>query len=112
MGDRVRPHVSCPQTTQRITVIITTSMIRPHGLFRLRIKFSEFMNLWSFVRTPWAGDQPDARPLPTQDNTTQKNADTYPCLKEDTNAGSQCLSDRRQYVPYTARPLGPAHGLR
>jgi len=24
------------------------------------------------VETPWMGDQPDAKPLPTQDNTTQK----------------------------------------
>jgi hypothetical protein len=30
---------------------------------------SEF-NLRTFGRTPWTGDQPDARPLPTQDNTT------------------------------------------
>jgi hypothetical protein len=36
------------------------------------------MNLFrTFGRTPWTGDQPDARPLPTQDNTTQKNADTH-----------------------------------
>jgi len=42
------------------------------------------------------GDQPDARPLPTQVNTTQKNADTHPCLEH-----------RRQFVPQTARPLGP-----
>jgi hypothetical protein len=27
-------------------------------------------------RTPWMGDRPAARPLPTQDNTTKKNADT------------------------------------
>jgi hypothetical protein len=30
------------------------------------------MNLfWTFDRTPWAGDQPVARPLPTQENTTR-----------------------------------------
>jgi len=28
------------------------------------------MNLWTFGRTPRMGDQPDARSLPTQDNTT------------------------------------------
>jgi hypothetical protein len=38
--------------------------------------FSEFMNLWTIGRTPWTGDRPDGRPLPTQDNTTQKDADT------------------------------------
>jgi hypothetical protein len=26
---------------------------------------------------PWTGDQPDAEPVATQDNTTQKNGDTY-----------------------------------
>jgi len=25
--------------------------------------FSEFMNLWTFGRTPWMGDQPDVRNL-------------------------------------------------
>jgi len=33
--------------------------------------------LWTFGRTPWTGDQPGARPLPTQDNKTQENADTH-----------------------------------
>jgi len=28
------------------------------------------------------GDQPITRPLPTQDSTTQKNADIQPCLKQ------------------------------
>jgi hypothetical protein len=32
-------------------------------------------------RTPWTSDQPVARPLPTQDNTTQKDADKHPCLE-------------------------------
>jgi hypothetical protein len=30
-------------------------------------------------------DQPVARPLPTQDNTTQKDADKHPCLERDSN---------------------------
>jgi hypothetical protein len=34
----------------------------PNGLLDLHIG--------TFDRTPWPGDQPDARPLPTQDNTT------------------------------------------
>jgi hypothetical protein len=33
----------------------------------------------TFGRTPWPGDQPDARPLPTQDNTTQKHSRTLSC---------------------------------
>jgi hypothetical protein len=62
------------------------------------------MNLWTFGRTPWTGDQPVARSLPTQDSTTQKNADTHPCLQLDSNPRSQYSSGRRQ----TAWPLGPA----
>jgi hypothetical protein len=34
--------------------------------------FSGFMNLWTFGRTPWKGDQPNARPLLIQDNTEKR----------------------------------------
>jgi hypothetical protein len=34
-------------------------------------------------------DQPVARPLPTQDNTTQKDADKHPCFEWDSNPRSQ-----------------------
>jgi hypothetical protein len=40
-----------------------------------------FWTLWIFWivgRTPWMGDQPDARPLPTQDNTTQRRHTSIP----------------------------------
>jgi hypothetical protein len=71
--------------------------------------FLNLMNLFGhFGKTPWTGNQPDEMPLPTQDNTTQKNADTHPCLECDLNPRSQCSSGRRQHVPQTARPLGPA----
>jgi len=35
----------------------------------------------------------------TQDNTTQKHADTHPCPEQDSNLRSQCSSGRRQYLP-------------
>jgi len=36
------------------------------------------MNLfWTFDRTPWTGDQANAKHLLIQDNTTQKNRDTH-----------------------------------
>jgi hypothetical protein len=57
------------------------------------------LHIETFSRTPWTGDQPDSRPLPTQDNTTQKHADTHPCTKQDSNLRSQCSSGRRQYLP-------------
>jgi len=52
------------------------------------------MNLWTFGTTLRT-----VTSLPTQDNTTQKNEDTYPCLEGDSNPRSQCSSGRRQYVP-------------
>jgi hypothetical protein len=30
-----------------------------------------YESIWTFCRTPWTGDQPDSRPLPKRDNTTQ-----------------------------------------
>jgi hypothetical protein len=39
--------------------------------------FWTYESIWTFGRTPWTGDQPDARPLPTQDNTTQKKTRTH-----------------------------------
>jgi hypothetical protein len=53
----------------------------------------------TFGRTPWPGDQPNTRPLPTQDNTTQKHTNTHPCPKQDSNLWSQCSSSHRQYMP-------------
>jgi hypothetical protein len=55
------------------------------------------------------GDWPVARPLPTYNSTTQKNAATHPCLKRDSNPQSQCSSSKRQYVPYTVQLLGLAY---
>jgi len=61
------------------------------------------MNLWTFGMTPWTGDQPDVRTLPTQDNTIQKNAHTHSCLARDSNPRSQCSSGWKYYVTQTAR---------
>jgi hypothetical protein len=55
--------------------------------------FSEFMNLWTFATTPWTGNQPDAKRLPTQDNTI------YPYPERDSNTRPQFSSGRRRYVP-------------
>jgi hypothetical protein len=45
------------------------------------------------------GISPSPRPLPTEDNTTQRNTDTHPCPEQDSNLRSQCSSGRRQYLP-------------
>jgi hypothetical protein len=55
------------------------------------------LKLWvtsTICRTPWTGDQPDARPLPKQDSTTQKDKDKRSCRKRESNHRSQRLSDQ------------------
>jgi len=48
------------------------------------------------------GISPTQGVLPTQDDTTQKNADTHPCLERDSKPQTQFPGGRRQYVPQTA----------
>jgi hypothetical protein len=57
--------------------VLRRPLAYPNGLLDPHIEI--------FGRTPWLGDQPDARPLLTQDNTTQKHVDTHPCPKQDLN---------------------------
>jgi hypothetical protein len=65
--------------------------VNKFGLGLLAFSDSEFdfwilwIYFWTFGRTFWTGDQPVARSLPTQDKTTQKNADTHPCFDQDSN---------------------------
>jgi hypothetical protein len=68
----------------------------------------QFLNLKTVGRTPWTGDQPDSRPLPTQGNANRINADKHPCFEWDSNPRSQCSSGRRHFLPYTVRPLWSA----
>jgi len=37
-------------------------------------------------------------PVHAEDSTTQKNADTHPCLEWDSDPWSQCLSGPRPYA--------------
>jgi hypothetical protein len=47
---------------------------------------SEIMNTFRrFDKNSWMGDRPITRPLPTQDSTTQKNAELGLCLERDLN---------------------------
>jgi len=60
------------------------------------------MNLfWTIGRTSWTGDQPVARPLPTQDSTTQENANTHPYLERDSNPLLKRSCGPRPYVQTT-----------
>jgi len=51
------------------------------------------------ARPPWMGDRPIARPLPTQESTTQKNADIHSRIELDWNPRPQCSGGPRLYVP-------------
>jgi hypothetical protein len=50
-------------------------------------RFLSFLILYTVGRTPWTGDQPVARPLPTYRTTETQNkrAHKHPCLEWDSN---------------------------
>jgi hypothetical protein len=54
-----------------------------------RLTYRRFLELFRYGMTPWTSDQPVARPLPTQDNATQKDADKHPCVERDSNPRSR-----------------------
>jgi hypothetical protein len=77
----------------------------PCGLWPL----FEFLILYTFGRTPWTGDQPISRQLPTHRTTQSQNKRTQTFrIDWDSNPRSQCSSGRRRFMPYTARPLSLA----
>jgi hypothetical protein len=56
-------------------------------------RFFRFLILYTVDRTPWTGEQPVVRPLPTHRTTH-----THPCLERDSNPRSQRSSERRQFM--------------
>jgi hypothetical protein len=77
-------------------------------IMNLGLRFYNFLIKQTVGRTPWAGDQPTANPLPTQDNTNRIYSDIHPCLEWYSNPWPQCLSGWRQFIPWTERPLWSA----
>jgi hypothetical protein len=64
------------------TTTTTTTIFIFEALGLLACSCSEFIsrNLWIYWtvgRTPWTGDQPDARPLPTRKTTQHRKTRTY-----------------------------------
>jgi hypothetical protein len=51
----------------------------------LAVSFFSFFILYTVGMTPWTGDQPDGRPLHTEDNTNRINAHKHACLEWDSN---------------------------
>jgi hypothetical protein len=87
-----------PSPSLNSIYIILIFLLQLYGLGPVTCPNSELLlKLWSTStssRTPWTRDQPDARPLPTQDSTTQKHKDKHPCHKRDSNPRSQWPGDQ------------------
>jgi hypothetical protein len=64
-------------------------------------RFFSFLIFYAVGRTPWTGDEPVARPLPTHRTTQTQNKRTHrhPCLDWDSNSRSQRSSERRKFMP-------------
>jgi hypothetical protein len=58
-------------------------------------RFSSFLILYTFGRTPWTGDQLVTRSL----SVHRINAHVHPCLEWHSNPGHQCSSGWRQFMP-------------
>jgi hypothetical protein len=61
-----------------------------------------------FIRLLEQGSCPRKAATNTGQHKHRKNIDIHPCLECDSTQGSQCLSRRRHFMPYTARPLWSA----
>jgi hypothetical protein len=61
-------------------------------------RFFSFLIVYTVGGTPWTGDQPVARLLPTHRTTQTQNkrTDRHPCFEWDSNPRSQCSSERRR----------------
>jgi hypothetical protein len=66
-----------------------------------------FLIFYTVGMTPWTGDQHIARPLSAYTGQQKHRiyAHRYQCLEWNSNPRSECLSGRRQLIPYTARAL-------
>jgi hypothetical protein len=84
--------------------MVVEPFVGPWPLFHFRNLF------YTDSRIPWTNDQPVARPLPTHRTTQTQNKRTHrhPCLEWDSNPRSKRWSERRQFMPQTARPLRSA----
>jgi hypothetical protein len=87
---------------QRISIYGSTALVNLGRVFGFLICTH------TVVRTPWTGDQPVARPLPTQDNKQNKCTHTHPCLEWHSNPRSQRSSGVRRFMPWRTRSLWSA----
>jgi hypothetical protein len=73
--------------------------VRPRPLF-------QFLDPIHSGTTAWTGISPSQGPyLHTEQQKDRINRHRHPCLEWDSNPRSQWLSERKQFMPQTARPL-------
>jgi hypothetical protein len=80
-------------------------LVKNRGNFYFTLNTNPFRY---FGRTPWTGDRPNARPLPTQDSAIQKNADITFIPRAGIESTIPVFERSKTYALYTAQPLGPA----
>jgi hypothetical protein len=68
-------------------------------------RFFRFLILYTVGRTTLTGDQSVGRTIYTQDNTNIISAHRHPRLEWDSNPLPQHSNWRKQFKPFTARPL-------
>jgi hypothetical protein len=74
--------------------------------------FFSFLIPYIFGGTPWTGDQPVARPPPTHRTIRTQNKRAHTSMpRVGFQHRSQRSSERRQFMPQTARPLWSAVGF-
>jgi hypothetical protein len=94
-------HIICRWTSGQLLLLLLLLLWLYSPVLGLS-RFFSFLILYTVGRTPWTGDQPVARPLPTHRTTQTHNKRTQyrpPCLEWDSNPRSQCPSGRRQFMP-------------
>jgi hypothetical protein len=71
-GNYLKLHFTEEAWLQKLYIIIIIQGLGQRPVPVQKFNFWTYESIWTVSRTPWRGDQADARFLPTQDNTTQK----------------------------------------
>jgi hypothetical protein len=105
LWDQSAESLTCANNTPSCSHLINQPVIHSFingstALCWAQVVFS-FVVLYTVCRTPWTGDQPVARSLPTHriPHKHRINAHRHPFLEWDSNPLSHCSSERRQFMP-------------
>jgi hypothetical protein len=93
MGNYDQTHSADVQSKNiKNKILLLLSLFSLCLLLRRRNYFFTYGSLRYLVGLLGRGISPAPRPLPTQDNTTQRNTDIHPCPEQDLNLRPQCSS--------------------